>query len=147
MAVVIYAPTEKRTSPALIPTVIDLSPRNERLRASTVPEDVRYVLLLAYNPTVWLVWLKLAEAVTVCDPAMPKETLLEFEKMTVPVDTDCVPALKPIPDVMTVAVIVWPFTPNDTPFEFEKTTVPDDTSVVPALMALSAVCPGDVALA
>jgi hypothetical protein len=60
----------------------------------------------------------------------------EFEKMTVPVDTDWVPALMPKgvsagKDALAVTMELFDI-PKETLFEFEKTTVPEVASWVPA---------------
>src|ERR1700683_91474 len=66
---------------------------------------------------------------------MPKLMPLLFEKMTVPVLTDCVPAdiaTPPAPPPAAEAVTVEPFRPNDTPLLLLKTTFVRLPEVVPA---------------
>ena len=74
-------------------------------------------------------------------PDIPKVTLFELEKTTVPVDW-----LEPLADTANGvsgaaeadAVIVEPDIPKDTLFEFEKTTVPLETDEADAEIAMTA---------
>jgi hypothetical protein len=75
-----------------------------------------------------------ADAVTRLDPLMPNVTLFELLKTSVPVDTDCVPALTPNgvstgTDAVTTELLDIP---NVTPFELLKTIVPLVAVCVPA---------------
>jgi hypothetical protein len=59
----------------------------------------------------------------VAEPAIPKLTPFEFEKITVPEVAVCVPAwIAEAPPVLTLPVIASPEVPKLTPFEFEKVT-------------------------
>jgi hypothetical protein len=89
-------------------------------------------------------------AVICVDPDMPKVTLFELLKTTVPEVAVCVPAaMAAIPAAapgFTVAVIVDPLRPNETPLLFENTTadklfdvVPADTLMFVRLVAMLAV--------
>ena len=69
-------------------------------------------------------------------PLIPKLMPLLSEKIIVPVDTLCVPALMPkgvsAGNEAEAVTRLLPLIPNVTLFEFEKTRVPVDTDCVPA---------------
>jgi hypothetical protein len=67
---------------------------------------------------------------------MPNVTPLEFAKMSVPVETDCVPALTPkgVSGATEAVICELPLIPKVTPWLFENTSVPVETDCVPALI-------------
>jgi hypothetical protein len=86
-----------------------------------------------------LVWVgTVYEAVIRDDPLMPNEIPLLSEKINVPVDTDCVPALKPngvsATGLAILPVTVDPSSPKLTPFALLNTTAVRLLDVVPAEM-------------
>ncbi len=86
---------EIKTSLALIPTEI---PRNDKLRASAVPEEVKVVFEEAYNPTDCTVWT--GTEMMAAPPLYPTEAAprpdSDSERASMVVELDC-PAVLPRP--------------------------------------------------
>lgn len=69
---------------------------------------------------------------------MPKLTLFEFEKTTVPLDPVCVPAAIEGSRETLAVICVDPDIPNEIPFELLRTIVPEVAVCVPAAKAFVA---------